>query len=132
MAIVSVIFVLNVARERHFIINRKSGVTTEFPKLNLNFFIEESPFSPNINLRKSFIKNKNGFNILPPDSRMLNSSKVNEALEEQKEKVIKLELENSSLNETLAKLEIELQGTRNALHEQGIQFEKAKVKTEKL
>ena len=108
------------------------NIVSSVKKSNLNYFIQETPFSLIINFRKSFIKNKNGSTISPPDSIMQNSSKVNEASEELKRKVINLESENSSLKEALGQLQIELQGAHNALHEQGIQFEKAKDANEKL
>ena len=70
-------------------------------KSSLNFIIQESPFSLNVNVRKSFIKNKSGCTVLPPVSVMQNIDEVNEALEKQTVKVKKLEFENSSLHDLL-------------------------------
>ena len=96
----------------------------------LNFIIQESPFSLNINIRKSFLKDKNGCTVKPPIPTLENSDKVNESSEKQEVKVRKLELENSSLLYSLGKLQVELQEARDALHDQGIQLEKIKIEHE--
>ena len=97
-------------------------IVSTVQKSNLNFYIQESPFSLNINLRKSFIKNKNGGTILPHSSFMQHNNEVNKASE--KLKVEKLELENSILS-------AKLQEACDALHENGILLEKAKQENKK-
>ena len=87
-------------------------IVSTVQKSNLNFYIQESPYSININLRKSFIKNKNGATLLPESSITQNNNKYNNASENLK--VEKLELENSSLNDALRQLQVKLQ---EALHE---------------
>ena len=77
-------------------------IVSTVQKSNLNFYIQESPYSVNINLRKSFIKNKNGATMLPHSSFIQNNNEVNNASE--KLKVKKLELENCSLNDALRQL----------------------------
>ena len=69
---------------------------------NLNFFIQESPFSLQINIRKTFIKNKDG-RILQPTF-------------EQYVKIGNLEQENSSLKDLAKQLKAELFETRDSLH----------------
>ena len=73
-------------------------------KSNLNFILQESPFSLNISIRKSFIKNKDGYTILPPASILQNSNEIKEVSDAQKMKVENLEQENSSLYDSLGKL----------------------------
>ena len=90
-------------------------VISSVKKSNLNFYIRESPFSLEINLRKTFIKNKNGKVLQPPTSELTNDNT--------KEHRLKLE-ENS-----FEKLESELNKTRNALHELSVELEKAKTET---
>ena len=69
---------------------------------NLNFFVQESPFSLQINIRKTFIKNKDG-TILQP-------------IIKQNVKIANLEQENSSLNDLVKRLQAELFETRDSLH----------------
>ena len=69
---------------------------------NLNFLLQESPFSLQINIRKTFIKNKDG-TILQP-------------IIEQNEKIGKLKQDNSSLNDLAKQLEAELFETRDSLY----------------
>ena len=64
--------------------------------------LQESPFSLQINIRKTFIKNKDG-TILQP-------------IIEQNVKIGKLEQENSSLNDLAKQLEAELFETRDSLY----------------
>ena len=90
-------------------------IVSTVQKSNLNFYIQESPYSVNINLRKSFIKNKNGATMLPHSSFIQNNNEVNNASE--KLKVEKLELENCSLNDVLRQLQVKLQEAHDALNE---------------
>ena len=93
---------------------------------NLNFLIQESPFSLIIHLRKCFIKNKAGYTVLPPVSVLQNSNEVNEALEKEKSKVTKLEHENTALHDSIEQLQVDLQEARDALYEKDIQLENEK------
>ena len=101
-------------------------IVTSIKKSNLNFFIQESPFSLIIHLRKSFIKNKAGYTVLPPVSVLQNSNEVNEALEKEKSKVTKLEHENTALHDSIEQLQVDLQEARDALYEKDIQLENEK------
>ena len=59
-------------------------ILSSIKKSNLNFYIQESPFSLSINLRKTFIKNKNGNPLLPPSDFFVNANAVKvDKLEEQ-------------------------------------------------
>ena len=69
-------------------------------KSKLNFHITESPFSLLINLRKTFIKDKNG-NSLVPLSDIFGNVVNNE---------VKVEEEKSRLNVTLGKIKVEGHG----------------------
>ena len=69
---------------------------------NVNFILQESPFSLQINIRRTFIKNNDG-TILQP-------------IIEQNVKIGKLEQENSSLNDLAKQLEAELFETRDSLY----------------
>ena len=80
-------------------------------KSQLNFYIQESPFSLLINLRKTFIKNKNGDPLMPPPS-----DTSDDDINEQKIKAEKLEQENFRISESMGQLEAELKDTRDALH----------------
>ena len=81
---------------------------------NLNFFIQESPFSLLIKIRKTFIKNKSG-NVLQADP-----SDTKNTTKEQKK-----ELEQDSIEQ----LETELNETKEALHRLTVDHEKAKTET---
>ena len=65
-------------------------VLSSVKKSNLNFYIQESPFSLFINIRKTFIKNKEGNILCPPTSDTTTDDTINK----QKQEVAKLEKEN--------------------------------------
>ena len=102
-------------------------IVSSVKKSNLNFILQESPFSLNISIRKSFIKNKDGYTILPPASILQNSNEIKEVSDAQKMKVENLEQENSSLYDSLGKLQVKLQEAHDAPHKQGIQLENAEL-----
>ena len=89
-------------------------VISSVKKSNLNFFIQESPFSLLIKIRKTFIKNKSG-NVLQADA-----SDTKNTTKEQKK-----ELEQDSIEQ----LETELNETKEALHRLTVDHEKAKTET---
>ena len=91
-------------------------------KSHLNFYIQESPFSLLINLRKTFIKNKNGDPLMPPPS-----DTSDDDINEQKIKAEKLEQENFRISESMGQLEAELKDTRDALHSLSNKLEIAKA-----
>ena len=74
--------------------------------------MQESPFSLSINIRKTFIKNKDGHFLCPT----LSASDTSDDTIGQKLKIRKLQNENSDLNDSVEKLEVELDETRRALH----------------
>ena len=86
-------------------------VISSVKKSNLNFFVQESPFSLVINIRKTFIKNKIGNVLQPPTIDKTNEQRT--------------KLEENSLEQ----LESQLNKTRNALHELSIELEKSKTET---
>ena len=92
-------------------------IISAIKKSNLNFYIQESPFSLLINLRKTFIKNKNGVIIQPP---------IRETTNDSTEQVKKLEQENYNLRDTVERLEAELNVTKNVLKEMRVELEKTK------
>ena len=73
---------------------------------NLNFHIQESPFSLQINIRKTFIKNKNGDDKLPYD--------------------VIVEANNNEQKVNIENLKSQLQNTQEALHEVSVELEKSK------
>ena len=73
-----------------------NAVISSVKKSNLNFYIQESPFSLVINLRKTFVKNKDGHYLHPPPSETSDDTM------EQKIKIEKLEKETFDL---ISKLE---------------------------
>ena len=89
-------------------------------KSQLNFYIQESPFSLLINLRKTFIKNKNGDPLMPPPS-----DTSDDDINEQKIKAEKLEQENSRISESMGQIEAELKVTRDAIHSLSSKLETA-------
>ena len=91
-------------------------------KSHLNFYIQESPFSLLINLRKTFIKNKNGDPLMPPPS-----DTSDDDINEQKIKAEKLEQENFRISESMGQLEAELKETRDALHSLSNKLKMAKA-----
>ena len=105
--------------------NATDVIVNTVKKSNLNFFIQESPFSLIINLRKTFIKTKTGL-VLTSD---LSEGEETAAAIVDEVKVEKLEKENSSLGDSLKHLEAEVQETRSIAQELSIQLEKAKKKT---
>ena len=104
--------------------NAVNTVISSVKKSNLNFFIQESPFSLCINIRKTFIKNKEGHILHPPTSAI-----ITDDTDEQRIKVEKLEEENRKLSESVEQLVTELSQTRNALYESNIRLEKAETET---
>ena len=76
-------------------------------KSQLNFVIEESPYSVSINLRKTFIQSRSGNPII-----------CEESLEEF--------IENKHLKDALEKSESEQESFRKATHDISIKLEKAK------
>ena len=90
-------------------------------KSNLNYQIQESPFSLHINLRKTFVRNKNGDELLPSSDIFIGVDTL-----KHKVKIENLEEEKISLRSTVNRLEAELQDSDVAVHEVGIKLEKAK------
>ena len=88
-------------------------------KSKLNYSIQESPFSLLINIRKSFIRNKQG-DQLPPSSDTF--SEMNTA----KVKSDKIEEESLSLKPNVNHLEVALDASLKDLHDLSIKLEKAK------
>ena len=87
---------------------------------NLNFSLTESPFSVTINIKKSFIKDKNGIvrvsNIGGFSRYNCQSIDENQILQE----------ENKSLKTVLAQHKDENEALSDTIHELGIKLEKAK------
>ena len=92
-------------------------IVSSVKKSKLNFHITESPFSLLINLRKTFIKDKNGNSLLPHIDIFGNGVNNEEKVEE---------AEKSRLNVTLGKLDAELKETRGSLREQHLKIEQHK------
>ena len=90
-------------------------IVSSVKKSKLNFHITELPFSLLINLRKTFIKDKNGNSLLPLIDTFGNVV-ANEVKVEDEEK--------SRLNVSLGKLDAELNETRNALLEEQMKANK--------
>ena len=97
-----------------------NAVVSSVKKSNLNFYIQESPFSLSINLRKTFIKNKKGTILYPIPSNASTDNTI-----EQKQKIVKLEEENRNLSDTVGQLIAELSETRDALHGSNNKLENA-------
>ena len=98
--------------------NAVNVVLSSVKKSNLNFYIQESPFSLFINIRKTFIKNKEGNILCPPTSDTTTDDTI-----KQKQEIAKLKKENCILMDKVGQLEAELSDTRNALHESNIKVE---------
>ena len=94
-------------------------VVSYVKKSKLNYSIQESPFSLLINIRKSFIRNKQG-DQLPPSSDTF--SEMNTA----KVKSDKIEEESLSLKTNVNHLEVALDASLKDLHDLSIKLEKAK------
>ena len=90
--------------------NAANAIISSVKKLNLIFYLEETPFSLFINVRKSFIMNKDGHYLSPP------LSETSDDTIGQKLKVEKLENEKSHLSDSVEQLEAELYETKHALH----------------
>ena len=88
---------------------------------NLNFLIQESPFSLQITLRKTFIKNKNG-TTLQPFRENNNTCEF-----EQKVQIEKLQQENSALHDSVKHLETDLSETRDTLQKLNKKLENEKA-----
>ena len=71
-----------------------NAIVSSVKKSNLNFYIQESPFSLYINLRKTFIKNKEGTSLYPIPSNASSDDTI-----EQKQKIAGLKEENHNLSE---------------------------------
>ena len=105
--------------------NAADVIVNSVKRSNLNFYIQESPFSLLINLRKTFVKTKTGAS---PSSDISNCKESTAAIME-KIKVEKLEKENTFLGDTLKDLEAEAKETHNTVHDLSIKLEKAKKET---
>ena len=88
-------------------------------KSNLNFCIQESPFSLCINIRKSFIKNKDGKNLEPSRDILFNNNEVTTT-----EKV-KLEEEKLFLKDSNERLKQELQKYYEKVQDLNIKLDKS-------
>ena len=103
-------------------------IIASIKKSNLNFYIQETPFSIFINLRKSFIKKKGG-NI--PYS-VSHTSDTNTDTIEQKVMVENLKQEKSDLEDSNGKLEAELNERRDAFYQLNVELEKANLEQKNL
>ena len=83
---------------------------------DLKFIIEESPFSVNISLEKSFIQKRNGGN-LPKRSNLLDEAAANRSLAK----------ENTALKESLDRLNLEREALEETVSELSYKLEKSKV-----
>ena len=90
---------------------------------NLNYQIQESTFSLLINLRKTFIKDKNG-DDLQPSSDCIEGETVRLRLQLKVENLVE---ENSSIRSHLDLLEVQLHDANEALHDVSIKLEKSKI-----
>ena len=77
--------------------NVADAIVSSVKKSNLNFYLQESPFSININIRKTFVKNKDGHTLQPPPN-----DTAGVAIEEKLE-IEKLKKEKSNLSMKLEK-----------------------------
>ena len=104
-------------------INAANAVISSVKKSNLNYYIQESPFSLYINLRKSFIKNKSSNVVLchVPSSDSTDNTNEHEI------KVEKLEQDKTYLNNYVEELKTELIETRDALKELSDELKKTKA-----
>ena len=91
-------------------------------KSNLNFHIQESPFSVQINIRKTYIRNKNGDEIKPSNDDF---AVAHRTYIEMEVKLSDLRKENALLTNSLSILESELQKTHKAFQESSMKLEKA-------
>ena len=91
-------------------------------KSNLNYQIQESPFSIAINLRKTFVKNRKGDDLQPSSDFFVEVDTL-----KHKVKVENLEEENVTLRTTLDQLEAELQDAKVALHDMSMKVEKSNI-----
>ena len=99
--------------------NISDMVVSYVKKSKLNYSIQESPFSLLINIRKSFIRNKQG-DQLPSSSDTfieMNTTKI---------KSDKIEEESLSLKPNVNHLEVALDASLKDLHDLSIKLEKAK------
>ena len=93
------------------------NIITEIKRSNLNYTLEETPFSVRLSMRKSFLKGKNGQVICSPPK-----SKVTESLSD-------LKVKNENLEAKLELLEKERDSWEAALGELSDKLEKSKVDT---
>ena len=82
--------------------NAAAAIISAVKKSNLNYYIQESPFSLVINIRKTFVKNKDGHILYPPPP-----SDTTDDTNEEKVKIKKLERETSNLGIQLEKAKAE-------------------------
>ena len=80
---------------------------------DLNFILEESPFSVNISLKKSFIQKRNG-GYLPKRSNLLDEAAANKSLTQEilKESLDRFYLEREAFEETVSELSDKLQKSK--------------------
>ena len=102
-------------------------IVSSVKKSNLNFHIQESPFSLLINLRKTFIKNKNGNPLVPSADIFVNTSVV-----DSKVKIEVLGEEKSTIDDCPGKNDAELNKMKNALSELNSKLEKANTKIDEV
>ena len=96
--------------------NTADVIISFIKKSNLNYQIQESPFSLLINIRKSYIRNKNGDDLLP----------CSDIFVEVDTHKVKVEEENSALRYRVNHLEVELHDSNVAVHDLSTKLEKSK------
>ena len=94
-------------------------VLSQIKNSNLNFKIQESPFSIHVSIKKSFITSKNG--------DPLHFNRHFEDLSEAASQNKKLLKENENLKDALEENKTELEEMNTVVHELGLKLEKAKV-----
>ena len=99
------------------------AVISSVKKSNLNFYLQETPFSIFINLRKTFIKNRS-VNILQPatcDTRNVTNEQKNEV---EQESIGQLEAEVNEARDALRELTVELEKAKAEAHQANKKVEK--------
>ena len=97
-------------------------ITSVVKNSKLNFFMQETPFLLQINVRKSFMKTKSGHELVTSND----NHNCNEIVTKHQVKVEKLEQEKFSLSESIVVLESDLQESRNVGNDLSVKLEKAK------
>ena len=99
------------------------AVISSVKKSKLNFYIQETPFSIFINLRKTFIKNRSDNNLQPATCDTKNATNE-QKIEVEQDSIAQLEAKVNETRDALSELKVELEKVKAEAHQANKKVEK--------